>query len=508
MSVPVIRAALPLALLAALSLATELAQAERSVSYTYTAQGQVKTVDGPRLDVSDLTTYGYDAQGNRTSVTNALNQTTQTLEHDPTGRPLTVIDPNGLTTHLSYDPRGRLTEQRQTDGLTSRTTTYTYDPVGNLTQVTRDDGSYLSYTYDAAHRLTGFEDQQGNRILYTLDPMGHTTREELQDPQGNLTRLQQQVYDVLGQLRQQHDSQDQTTEYDYDPNGNLTQTQDANQHPTTQVYDPLDRLTESTDALQGVTDYDYDAQGNLVSVTDPTGLSTTYDYDGLGNLLSQTSPDTGTTTYTYDEAGNRLSQTDARGVTVHYTYDALNRLTAIDYPDNSRDITYAYDQGANGIGRLTQMSDGEGATEYAYNAYGDLIGQTRTSQDGVTTHFGYSYDAQGHLASLSYPSGHQIHYRYTQGQLTGLSLETPQGATQPLVSQIQRLPFGPIRALDFGNGLSLSRTYDQDYRLIAQSLPGVLEASYGHDPVGNIINWQDLLQTARDQHSATTNSIV
>ncbi|MET0028732.1 MAG: RHS repeat-associated core domain-containing protein [Candidatus Thiodiazotropha sp.] len=499
MSVSVTRTPLSFALLAAFSLTAGLAQADRTVSYTYTDLGQVATLDGPRLDVSDVTTYDYDTQGNRISVTNALTQTTQIPDHDPSGRPLTAIDPNGLTTHLSYDPRGRLTEQRQTDGLTTRTTTYTYDPVGNLTRVTQDDGSYLSYTYDAAHRLTGLEDHLGNRIIYTLDLMGHTTREEVQDPQGNLTRLKKQVYDVLGQVRQQQDSQDRATEYDYDPNGNLTHTRDANQHPTTQVYDPLDRLTESTDALQGVTDYEYDAQGNLVQVTDPTGLTTTYDYDGLGNLLSQSSPDTGTTTYSYDEAGNRLSQTDARGVTVHYTYDALNRLTAIAYPDGSRNISYSYDQGAYGIGRLTRMQDAEGATDYAYNAYGDLITHTRTSLDGGVTQYTYSYDTQGYLASLGYPSGHRVHYSYNQGQLTGLSLETPEGATQPLVSQIQRLPFGPIRALDFGNGLSLSRTYDQDYRLIAQSLPGVLEDSYGHDPVGNIIDWQDLLQTARDQ---------
>ncbi|MEJ2612014.1 MAG: hypothetical protein P8179_18565 [Candidatus Thiodiazotropha sp.] len=132
MSVSVTRTPLAFVLLTTLSLNLGLARADRVVSYTYTAQGQVETIDGPRSDVSDLTTYGYDAQGNRTTVTNALTQTTQIPEHDPAGRPLTIIDPNGLTTHLSYDLRGRLTEQLQSDGLARRTTTYAYDPAGNL----------------------------------------------------------------------------------------------------------------------------------------------------------------------------------------------------------------------------------------------------------------------------------------------------------------------------------------------------------------------------------------
>ncbi|MCU7858245.1 MAG: RHS repeat protein, partial [Candidatus Thiodiazotropha sp. (ex Lucinoma kastoroae)] len=82
--------------------------ADRTTAYTYTAQGQVETIDGPRIDVTDITTYGYDTQGNRTSITNALGQATRVTAHDAAGRPLTIVSPNNLTTTLSYDPRGRL----------------------------------------------------------------------------------------------------------------------------------------------------------------------------------------------------------------------------------------------------------------------------------------------------------------------------------------------------------------------------------------------------------------
>ncbi|MCG7921411.1 MAG: RHS repeat protein [Candidatus Thiodiazotropha lotti] len=473
--------------------------ADRTVSYTYTVHGQVETIDGPRVDVSDITSYGYDENGNRNSITNALNQTTQITAHDASGRPLTIVSPNGLTTTRSYDLRGRMIQQSVSDGTTTRTTDYDYDAVGNLIQVTLPDGNSLSYDYDAAHRLTGLEDQLGNRIDYTLDDMGNRLSEQVSDPTGTLTRAKQQVYDQLSQLDQSIDSENHTTDFDYDPNGNLTRTLDANLNPTAQTYDPLNRLSQTTDAKNGLTQYSYDDQDNLTQVTDPTGLVTSYDYDALGNLISLTSPDTGVTTYTYDEAGNRLTQTDARNVTTSYSYDALNRLTGISYPDTSLNVSYTYDQGAHGIGQLTQMSDAEGTTDYQYNAFGELTQITRTSQDGVTTSFTYGYNPQGQLASQSYPSGHIVHYSYAQGQLTGLSLEKPDGTTQSLVSQIQRLPFGPINALAFGNGLQLSRTFDQDYQLIAQTLGSVLDDSYGHDPVGNITSWQDLIQSSRDQ---------
>ncbi|MEW8646550.1 MAG: RHS repeat-associated core domain-containing protein, partial [Candidatus Thiodiazotropha endolucinida] len=35
--------------------------------------------------------------------------------------------------------------------------------------------------------------------------------------------------------------------------------------------------------------------------------------------------------------------------------------------------------------------------------------------------------------------------------------------------------------------------------LISQTIPGILQSSYQHDPVGNITDWQDLLSTGQDQ---------
>src|SRR5207237_10381442 len=103
--------------------------------------------------------------GNVQTITNAAGHVTQSTGYDANGRPLSITDPNGLVTTLTYHPRGWLTSRQVGVELTS----YTYDGLGQLTKVTLPDGSYLQYTYDAAHRLTQINDSINNKIVYTLD---------------------------------------------------------------------------------------------------------------------------------------------------------------------------------------------------------------------------------------------------------------------------------------------------------------------------------------------------
>jgi RHS repeat-associated protein len=61
------------------------------------------------------------------------------------------------------------------------------------------------------------------------------------------------------------------------------------------------------------------------------------------------------------------------------------------------------------------------------------------------------------------------------------------------------LPFGPIQSLEYGNGLSLRRTFDRDYGITAQQIPEIIESRYAYDPVDNIREWDDLLDSDQDQ---------
>ena len=120
----------------------------RTWTYTNTYSGTIpglliqQVVDGPRTDVSDLTTYVWDNSGNLITVTNALGQVTTLSNYDANGRPQSIVDPNGLATTLAYDVRGRLTSRNVGGELTS----YGYDPAGQLVRVTLPDSSYLAYS--------------------------------------------------------------------------------------------------------------------------------------------------------------------------------------------------------------------------------------------------------------------------------------------------------------------------------------------------------------------------
>lgn len=182
-----------------------------NTSYTYSVSGILlqKNEDGPRTDVSDLTIYDYypeDAvctgghigcRGQLKQMTNALGHTSQITRYSPNGLPEAIIDPNGLTTTLSYDARQRLVAL----DIGGELTTYTYDRVGLMTRITQANGAYLAYQYDNAHRLIKVNDQLGNTRTYSLDNFGNRIKEELFDPSGQLVRSQNRVYDALSRLQ-------------------------------------------------------------------------------------------------------------------------------------------------------------------------------------------------------------------------------------------------------------------------------------------------------------------
>ncbi|WP_242629527.1 RHS repeat-associated core domain-containing protein [Xanthomonas oryzae] len=501
---------------------------DRSIAYEYCdlagnscpLLGLPSSKDGPQHGTTDRTSYEYYPADDATCTTAAgyclyrkgdlkkvimpSGQATSYLSYDGAGRPLSIKDANGIVTDYTYHPRGWLTatKVRGADASSEaddRITRIDYWPTGLVKQVTQPDGAFTAFTYDAAHRLTDITDNAGNTVHYTLDNAGNRIKEDTSDASGTLKRTLSRVYNQLGQLKTQATAGSDPTDFAYDANGNTTTVTDALATATQSEYDPLNRLSRTLQDVAGIkadTKFEYDALDNLTKVTDPKGLDTTYDYNGFGDLVKLTSPDTGITSYTYDSAGNRATQTDARGNTTAYSYDALNRLTKVTYPTTSLNVTYTYDATQTActsgetfsIGRLTKMQDGGAITQYCYNRFGDLVRKVQTS-NGITLVLRYDYTIGGQLQRMTYPDGAVVDYvRNAQGQTTQVGVTPAGGSRQVLLTNATYYPFGPAAGWTYGNGRTLARRYDLDYRpqAIQDTRPGGLDVGFGFDPAGNL----------------------
>ncbi len=473
-----------------------------TTSFAYNSFGQITSIDGPRTDVNDIMTIEYypnsseqgDNRGQIWKIIDPLGHETVFGQYNAHGRPGSVVDQNCIETAYTYDTMGRPTHQL-TAGAQS---VMDYDGAGRLTDLHLPNGATLTYEYTPAGLLKSITDNLGNTITYAYDSEGNRVREEIADASGALRKYADYAYDANNRLETVIQPGGFEENHRYDLNDNLTEFTDAAGHSTINAYDALKRLISVTQAGSAVTDFGYDAHDNLVAVTDAEEHETRYAFDDLDRVLEEISPDAGTTRYAYDTAGNMTERTDAVGVTTIYTYDALNRLAGIHYPDASQDIIYTYDEGVNGIGRLTGMSDPSGSATYRYDALGRLTAEHRTIEEKTYT-TAYGYDAAGVLTSMIYPDGRKISYAVDgAGRIVAVAT-TVDGVTTTLADDIAYLPFGPLRQMRLGNGTVVDHVFDLRYRLAQLSAGAYLERSYETDPVGNITAITDALDPARSQ---------
>jgi RHS repeat-associated protein len=449
---------------------------ERIWTYTYDAYGRVLTVDGPRTDVSDVTTFTHytcstgSACGQVHTITDALGHTTTFLTYNAHGQPLTLTDSNGVLSVFTYDAMQRVTSRT----IGSETTTLEYWPTGLLKKVVLPDGSFTLNTYDAAHRLIRVEDQAGASIEYTLDAMGNRVAEQVYDASAALARTHTRVTDTLNRIWKDvgaAGTADVTTTYGYDNNGNPTSVLAPLGRQTLQEYDALSRTKKVTDAAGGVTQLTYDRFDNPLTVTDAQSKLTQYTYNNFGDLKQLVSPDTGTSLYTYDSGGNLATATDARGKTGTYSYDALNRVTQLSYPD--RVVSFTYDAGTNGINRLTGASDSNHSLAWTYDPQGRVAGKVQTVS-AVSRSIAYAY-ANGNLTSLVTPSGQTVAYGYANGRVDSIAVN---GTT--VLNNVLHEPFGPVGGWTWGNSTLAVRVFDQDGRPTLIDSAGLKTYSYDH----------------------------
>lgn len=483
--------------------------------------GLLINVDGARTDVSDTTSYAYymldgvnHKHGDLKSITDPLGHVTTFLAYDAAGRVTSMQDANGVYADMTYTPRGWLASRTirvtadNSPASSDAITKIAYWPYGAVKTLTDPDGVVTSFTYDSAHRLTDITDTQGNIMHYTLDASGNRTGEQVRTASGTVLKNQTSKYNTLGQLIAVIDGLNQTVfsaNYtdSYDGDDNLVHSVDALGYQRKIGFDALNRLSNINQNASGTdmatanasTSIQHDALDNIISVQDPDGLTTASTYDGLSQLKQLQSPDAGLTTDTFDAAGNRLVHTDAKAVTSTSAYDALNRVTSTFYTDTTLNVSYKYDEtnsttgcaASSPIGRLTRVVEGTVTTTFCYDGRGNVIQKKQATSTSTDTTL-YTYTLANRLSGISTPDHTAINYAYnTDGQVSGVTV-TPAGntASSPtVVSNIVWLPFGPISSYTLGNGQTVTRTYDANYRLTdLVSAPFTLHLS--RDVMGNV----------------------
>ncbi len=461
--------------------------------YTYDANGKLTGIDGPRPGDADKIIFAYNlTTGYLASMTQPIIGTTTFADHDSLGNPQTVTDPNGNSSNYTYDGTGRvLTVKAPGD---TNPTQYFYISGGctscggeenKIDHIILPEGNRIDYAYDTLGNLRVIKDSLNNTISYTYDSEGNKLTEQIKDSGEALQKSLSYQYDALNRVAVIMNPDSSYTQYTYDGLGNRKTAKDPKGNTTTYNYDALSRLIAVIQPGNVTTTYEYNLNSNLTKVTDSNNSATVYRYDDKGRVYLVISPDTGTTTYAYDPAGNLTSKTDAKGITLSYTYDAANRLTGITAPAvdgfAAFSISYTYDVCTNGKGRLCSMDDASGTTSYEYSPKGQVTKETKliSSHTYITQ---YTYDQNGNMKTMTYPSGKVITYNYTNDRATSIVLNNAVN----LATNIAYKPFGGMTSIIYGNGITSSIGYDNQYHLSTLVTSTFQNLTYGYDYNGNI----------------------
>jgi len=174
--------------------------------------------------------------------------------------------------------------------------------------------------------------------------------------------------------------------------------------------------------------------------------------DSLGRVTGDQQAESGLTGFAYDDAGRVVTKTDSRGIVTTTYYDEINRPTSMTFSDGTPGITYAYDVGAYGIGRLYSVTNGVATSTYTYNNMGQVTREDKTI-NGVSFYTTYGYNLGGQVTTARLPNGTVLTNNYdTVGRLASLTSDWVDGNhPATLASNSIYHVSQAVAQVDFGN---------------------------------------------------------
>jgi choice-of-anchor A domain-containing protein/RHS repeat-associated protein len=421
----------------------------------YDAAGQlIESID----ENGNVTRYGYDDAGRRTSTTLAAVAgvvATTTDEYDDAGRRVASVDAEGHRVEFRYDASGRLIE-------------------------TLADGASTRVEYDRAGRRVADIDAAGRITRYAHDGLGRTVAVVLPDPATGAnpplvggvspnpaTLTTRYAYDELGNKVSQTDAEGRITRWEYDAMGRETARVLPGGERETKSYNAAGELVGHVAFDGRTTSYAHDANGQLESVDYPADADVSFDYDAVGNRVRVTDG-RGVSSAEFDRHDRPTRVLDADGGLVEYDYDAAGNLTSRVSPSQS--LVYVHDA-RNRLTQVTRTVDGETPTVTRYEYDDDGHRAAMLGGDGLRTE--YVYDARHQLRSLVKKSA--------AGDVL-LWMDYAVDATGIRTSVTESDASGPVRTVVYG--------YDAARRLLSEAIDhrdaaSDRESTWSYDRVGN-----------------------
>ena len=331
----------------------------------------------------NVTGYGYDKAGNKTSMTTGNGKVTTTYAYNRFGKVLRINAP-ALRDTLSPMDKFPIREE------------YTYDKTGRLVSKQDRNGAINAYAYDALDRVLG-ETVNGEQRIYTYNAEG-----SLRSQSGGGVSLEYK-YDMRGNVTVQSETGGIQKEYSYDVANRrksfILRKNGAVELSLGYDYDRLGRMVTVKENGITIAQYTYDTNGNRKTLTYPqSGITTEYTYNAANLVTGLANKKDGKVrssySYTYLLDGNQSAKTDHTGKTTSYEYDKQGRLKKENVTGGDT-VAYEYDRFGNRKRMtVTTAANKVAATEYEYDIGNHLT--TETKVDGGTTETTtYEYDKNG-----------------------------------------------------------------------------------------------------------------
>jgi RHS repeat-associated protein len=511
-------------------------------------------------------TFNWDSALRLSSATGGNGDTTG-FSYDAFNRPTSRTNADGTQTAITYS----LTAPHRIERTGLRFTQFTYDGLGRTIHASTGYGGVPP----GAPFGTPSKPIVIESVVDTLyepcacTPIGKVKRVSLPRPPGQPVQWTVSNYDELGRTTSTvHAAGSGTTSYVYaveTVSGAIRATvrvTDAAGRWKKHVMDGFGNLREVREPKPGspgvemTTVYLYNSRDQLKQVTmvrdgfQGGGAAAgqtqtrTFNYNAGGQLISTVFPENGTTTYTYQN-GKMYERIDAANRKTRWIYTD-GRLTRIErYPvstgaeDTTQRTTYYYDitpglLGSNFVvqntaGRPVAVASGPYREFYSYTPWGALAKKrvehpyhgTNQNQNAQILEAALTYDAQGRVSQMLYPSGTLYQYDYHadterqiglkrwnastsqwisaatagygfRGEMTSMSWGDPNLAPQTTQTWAYNA-LGQMTSYNYTPGLSPATNVTYNYgatpaagKLDSMTVGGVT-TTYGYDEAGRLL---------------------